>query len=109
MCDRPPAHSLRGIGARRPRRDNRVICMPLPGAGRRGSRACRPVLQMQWGEEQRMKRFTVLAAVVVAALAVVGAAQAGNPDGLGPWADYVVANNQGCAFNPPDMVTCVPV
>ena len=56
-----------------------------------------------------MRRFTVLAAVVVAALAVVGAAQAGNPDGLGPWADYVVAHNQGCAFNPPDMTTCVPV
>ena len=56
-----------------------------------------------------MRRFTVLAAVVVAALAVVGTAQAGNPDGLGPWADYVVANNQGCAFNPPDMTTCVPV
>ena len=56
-----------------------------------------------------MRRFTVLAAVVVAALAVVGAAQAGNPDGLGPWADYVVAHNQGCAINPPDITTCVSV
>src|SRR4051812_3051079 len=56
-----------------------------------------------------MRRFTVLAAVVVAALAVVGAAQAGNPDGLGPWADYVVAHNQGCAIQPPDINTCVSV
>ena len=56
-----------------------------------------------------MRRFTVLAAVVVAALAVVGAAQAGNPDGLGPWADYVVAHNQGCAIQPPDLATCVSV
>ena len=50
-----------------------------------------------------MRRFTVLAAVVVAALAVVGAAQAGNPDGLGPWADYVVSNHQGCAIIPNDI------
>ncbi len=56
-----------------------------------------------------MRRFTVLAAVVVAALAVVGVAHAGNPDGLGPWADYVVAHNEGCALQPPDINTCVSV
>ena len=50
-----------------------------------------------------MRRIAILATVVVAALSVVGAAQAGVSDGLGPWADYVVANNQGCAYIPPDM------
>jgi hypothetical protein len=56
-----------------------------------------------------MRRITVLAAVVVAALAVVGTANAGLPDGPGPWADYVVSNHQGCAVIPPDLVTCRPV
>jgi hypothetical protein len=56
-----------------------------------------------------MRRITILTTVVVAALVIVGAAQAGQPDGLGPWADYVVSHNQGCAFQPPDMTTCVPV
>jgi hypothetical protein len=56
-----------------------------------------------------MRRITVLAAVVVAALAVVGAANAGLPDGPGPWADYVVSNHQGCAIIPNDFVTCQPV
>jgi hypothetical protein len=56
-----------------------------------------------------MRRITVLAAVVVAALAVVGAANAGLPDGPGPWADYVVSNHQGCAIIPNDFVTCHPV
>jgi len=53
-----------------------------------------------------MRRIAIFAAVVVAALTAVGAAQAGTSDGLGPWADYVVANNQGCAYVPPDMTTC---
>jgi hypothetical protein len=54
-----------------------------------------------------MKRITIFAAVVVTALGWAGSASAGLPDGLGPWADYVVAYNQGCAFIPPDMTTCV--
>jgi hypothetical protein len=56
-----------------------------------------------------MRRIAILATIVVAALSAVGAAQAGVSDGLGPWADYVVANNQGCAYIPPDMTTCKPV
>jgi hypothetical protein len=56
-----------------------------------------------------MRRITILATVVVAALVIVGAAQAGNPDGLGPWADYVVAHNQGCAYQPNDFTTCLSV
>ena len=57
-----------------------------------------------------MKRFAVFAAVAVAALGWAGSALAGAPDGLaGPWADYVVASNQGCAIQPPDINTCVSV
>lgn len=56
-----------------------------------------------------MKRGGVLAAVVVASLWFAGSALAGVSDGLGPWADYVVAHNQGCAYIPPDLTTCVPV
>jgi hypothetical protein len=56
-----------------------------------------------------MRRIAIIATIVVAALAVVGTAQAGVSDGLGPWADYVVANNQGCAYIPPNMSTCVNV
>ncbi len=56
-----------------------------------------------------MRRIAIFAAVVVAALTAVGAAQAGVSDGLGPWADYVVAHNQGCGYIPPDMTTCKPV
>jgi hypothetical protein len=48
----------------------------------------------------------VVLATIVAALAIVGNAAAGLPDGLGPWADYVVANNQGCAYIPNDFTTC---
>jgi len=53
-----------------------------------------------------MKRGGVLAAVVVASLWFAGSALAGVPDGLGPWADYVVAHNQGCAYVSPDLTTC---
>ncbi len=57
-----------------------------------------------------MKHLAVLAAVVVAALGWAGSALAGTPDGIdGPWADAVVSSNQGCAFIPPDMTTCVSV
>jgi len=57
-----------------------------------------------------MRHLAVLAAVVVAALGWAGSALAGAPDGIaGPWADYVVGANQGCAFRPPDMTTCVSV
>ena len=48
-------------------------------------------------------------AIAVAALAIVGNAGAGLPDGLGPWADYVVAHNQGCAYVLPDKTTCLNV
>jgi hypothetical protein len=56
-----------------------------------------------------MRRIAIFATIVVAALTAVVAAQAGVSDGLGPWADYVVAHNQGCAYIPPDMTTCQPV
>ena len=57
-----------------------------------------------------MKRFAVIAAVALAALGWAGSALAGTPDGIaGPWADYVVQSNQGCAFIPPDMTTCATV
>jgi len=57
-----------------------------------------------------MRHFVVCAAVVVAALGWAGSAFAGTADGIaGPWADYVVGANQGCAFRPPDMTTCVSV
>ncbi len=45
-----------------------------------------------------MRRGTILAAVVIAYLGVVGPALAAPPDGAaGPWADYVVSANQGIA------------
>jgi hypothetical protein len=47
-----------------------------------------------------MKRYTVLAAIVIGLLGVVGSAAGGTPDGAaGPWADSVVAVNQGFAIN----------
>jgi hypothetical protein len=56
-----------------------------------------------------MRRVTTFALTVVAALCLAGTAFAGTPDGMGPWADYVVANNQGCAIIPPNTTTCTAV
>ena len=56
-----------------------------------------------------MRSGTIFAAVVFAALSFVGNAVAAAPDGPGPWADYVVDYNQGCAIQPPDTTTCFPV
>jgi hypothetical protein len=44
-------------------------------------------------------RRTILAAIVIAFLGVIGPAMGAAPDGLGPWADYVVDFHQGTAFN----------
>jgi hypothetical protein len=47
-----------------------------------------------------MRRGTVLVAVVIALLTVVGQAVGGVPDGAaGPWADYVASSSQGFAIN----------
>jgi hypothetical protein len=56
-----------------------------------------------------MRCGTILAAVVFAALSFAGNAFAGVPDGPGPFADYVVDYHQGCAIQPPDTTTCIPV
>ena len=56
-----------------------------------------------------MRCGTILAAVVFAALSFAGNAFAGAPDGPGPFADYVVDHHQGCAIQPPNTTTCVPV
>jgi len=56
-----------------------------------------------------MRCGTILAAVVFAALSFAGNAFAGAPDGPGPFADYVVDYHQGCAIQPPNTTTCIPV